>query len=80
MDPNNGESIHGYSLIEPLKRDIEVAYAMVADHNYHDAINLLTQLLQVKYFSFCIEYILILTAFTDILISNKFNSQNFLVF
>lgn len=56
MDPNNGESIHGYSLIEPLKRDIEVAYAMVADHNYHDAINLLTQLLQVKYFSFCIEY------------------------
>lgn len=44
----NGEANHGYRLIEPLRRDIEAAYSMVRDHNYHDAINLLTQLLQVK--------------------------------
>ena len=48
MDPMNGEANHGYSLVEPLKRDIEIAYSMVNDNNYHDAISLLTQLLQVK--------------------------------
>lgn len=47
MDPHNPDATHGYTLIEPLKRDIQMVYSMVADQNYHEAIGVLTQLLQV---------------------------------
>nr|WBW70094.1 venom protein [Lampona murina] len=46
MDPMNPDANSGYNMIEPLKRDIRVAYSMVADRNYHEAISVLTQLLQ----------------------------------
>ncbi|KAG8200806.1 hypothetical protein JTE90_006387 [Oedothorax gibbosus] len=45
-DPMNQEAHRSYSIIDPIKRDIETAYIMVADHNYQAAVDLLTQLLQ----------------------------------
>lgn len=46
IDPMNHEANNQYILIEPLKRDIQLAYVMVADRDFHEAISLLTQLLQ----------------------------------
>ncbi|XP_015910975.2 dnaJ homolog subfamily C member 3 isoform X1 [Parasteatoda tepidariorum] len=46
MDPSHIDANHGYAVIEPLKRDVQLAYAFVEDHNYHEAIDLLTRLLQ----------------------------------
>ncbi|GFT71640.1 dnaJ homolog subfamily C member 3 [Nephila pilipes] len=46
IDPMNQEAHSGYTLIEPVKRDIQLAYALVADHNYHEALDVLTRLLQ----------------------------------
>lgn len=46
IDPINSEAINGYNLIEPLRRNIQVVYTMVADRDYHAAISLLTELLQ----------------------------------
>ncbi|GIY62572.1 dnaJ homolog subfamily C member 3 [Caerostris darwini] len=46
IDPMNNEAHHGYNLIDPIKRDIQLAYALVADHTYHEAVDVLTRLLQ----------------------------------
>ncbi|XP_054711938.1 dnaJ homolog subfamily C member 3-like isoform X2 [Uloborus diversus] len=46
IDPMNADANHGYGIIEPLRRNMQVAYEMVYDRNYHEAIAVLTQLLQ----------------------------------
>ncbi|XP_055937905.1 dnaJ homolog subfamily C member 3-like [Argiope bruennichi] len=46
VDPMNSEAHHGYNLIEPIKRDVQLAYSLFADHSYHEAVDILTRLLQ----------------------------------
>ncbi|XP_035216853.1 dnaJ homolog subfamily C member 3-like isoform X1 [Stegodyphus dumicola] len=46
VDPMNPDAHHGYNMIDPIKRDVQLAYGMVADRNFHEAIAVLTRLLQ----------------------------------
>lgn len=45
LEPFNDEANHAYSLIEPLKQDIQLAYMLMADKNWMEAIDTLTKLL-----------------------------------
>jgi DnaJ family protein C protein 3 len=45
LEPYNEEAVHSYSMIEPLKHDIQMAYHLIEDHNWPEAVELLTRLL-----------------------------------
>ena len=45
LEPYNEEAVHSYSMIDPLKNDIQMAYHLMEDHNWEEAVQLLTRLL-----------------------------------
>ncbi|XP_054159835.1 dnaJ homolog subfamily C member 3-like [Oppia nitens] len=45
LEPYNEEAVHSYSMIEPLKHDIQTAYLLIEDHDWPQAVELLTRLL-----------------------------------
>ncbi|CAG2113633.1 unnamed protein product [Medioppia subpectinata] len=45
LEPYNEEAVHSYSMIEPLKHDIQMAYRLIEDHSWAEAVELLTRLL-----------------------------------
>ncbi len=44
-DPYNEEAAHSYSLIDPLKHDIQNAYLLINDNDWSEAVVVLTRLL-----------------------------------
>lgn len=44
-DPYNEEAIHAYSMVEPLKHEIQNAYLLINDGRWFEAVDLLTKLL-----------------------------------
>ena len=45
FEPYNEEAVHSYSMLEPLKQDIQTAYHLIEDHSWEEAVQLLTRLL-----------------------------------
>lgn len=46
LDPHNADAHRGYTIVEPLKRDIALAQAMISEHNHMGAIEVLNRVIQ----------------------------------
>ena len=84
-DPYNEEAVHLYSMVEPLKGDLQSAYILVSRGEYHNAIELLTRLLHELPWDVqlretranCFEKLSdIVNAISDLRITTKMRSDN----